>query len=382
MSSLPMGDDERGLSVHDAAAKLMERRAERELPPIEAEETIDAEALEQEALGETAETEEVEEVEAVAQEELELDEQTDADEAEAEAFNFQYVEEVAEAAGMNIDEFLSSVKARTKIDGEEGEIPLADLLKGHQLESSFTRKNQAWLEQKAKDEAKIKEERTLLQDHLNNTVAAFQLAQQQLTSDFQNINWQDLEQKDPQQYVLKRQQFGERQAALNAAIQQASTNYQQQQQQQAEKEAEANETRLVEEHEMLMRKIPEWRDSEQTRLTQSREVGDYLRSMGYSDDEINVLSDHRLVLLARAAMGQSGPSKQKLKLAEKKVKQVQNLVKPGAKKPQGSGAQKAAEDATKKARRTGKTSDVAEALLARRKARSQAQARATRRAPQ
>lgn len=359
--STQMGDD-RGMSVDDAAALLMERRKDTELPPVEAAEDAEFEEV-------TEETEE-----------QDVEEQIDADEEADEALTFEYVEEVAEAAGMSPEEFLTNIKARTKIDGEEGEVALADLLKGHQLESSFTRKNQQWIEQKTAEEAKIQEERKQLHDHLNKAAVTFDLAQKQLTSDFQSIDWNKLQADDPQQFLLKRQQFGERKAALDAAIQQAAQQYQTVQEEQEKERAELEERRLNEEHGKLLKSVPEWND-EQTRIKQAAEVSDYLRRVGFSDDEISTLGDHRIVVLARAALGQ-GVDQKKLKLAEKKVKEVSRLARPGSQKPRGSGAQKAAQEATAKAKKTGKTDDVAAALVARRKARAAERARATRRAPQ
>jgi len=85
-----------------------------------------------------------------------------------------------------------------------------------------------------------------------------------------------------------------------------------------------------------------------------------------------------LIVLARMALGLTGPSKKSLDLAKKKVNQVQRLVKPGSRKPTGGTAQKTVRAAENKLKATGTTDDAAEALIARRNARSTARRRGRR----
>lgn len=376
-STLEAGDQ--GLSESDVAEKLIERRAARAEPPAEepADTEVALESLEKEALGEEPETEEVDTDLDLAEEEQEADDpnpDADGDEDQVTSDKFEFVDEVAEAAGMDTDEFLANIRVKTKVDGADGEVTLAELVKGHQLESSFTRKNQQWIEQKNAETAKLESERSKLADHFQLATTAFDLAQQQLMSDFEGVNWNELQTSNPAEWSAKRQQFGERQARLNQAKNQSAQQIQAAVEQQQKEQAEATDQLLQKEHKMLLEKVPSWTD-ETVRAKEAAEVAEYLQSVGFADSEISELKDHKLIILARAAMGQQGPSKKQLELAKKKVTEAPRLVKPGSSRPQTNGAITAAQKATAKAKKSGDTDDFAQALLARRKARAAQQGR-------
>lgn len=367
-------------SVNAVAERIAARRAEGNAPepePVEEvndepsvhtdDDLVTPEALEQEALGE----------EEVAAEEIEAtdeDEPTDAEPEDEQDIElaFESVDELAELLGLETNDLLSKVKVGTVIDGEAGEITLADLRKGHQLEASFTRKNQAFLEAKKQFEDQQESKRTEIEDHFAKATATMQMAQQQLYSDFSGVDWNALQRDNPAEWTLKRQQFGERQARLQNAMQQTTAQLTEAREKQKQEQTEAQERHLEEQHNLLMASVPAWKDPDKA-ATEGAKVASYLQTMGYTPEELNDLSDHRLILLGRAAMGLAGPTKAKLDLAKKKVKEVQNLVKPGnAQQRRQSGKAaftKKAQEAAKLLKKSGSTEAAAQALLARRQAR-------------
>lgn len=328
------------MSVDDVASRLAARYEQHDEPS-----TPEVEVQ--------AETEEVE-----AQED-----DIDAEEA-TEAETFQNLEELAEATGMELEDFLKTIKARTKVEGEEKEVSLADVLKGYQLESTFTRKNEAFLAQQKEWQAKIQREQAELQQHLQRTGQAFQMAQAQLTHEFNAIDWRQLEKDDPQEYLVKRQKFGERQAQIDHAINQATQNAKavmskQQQQQQAQMEAYTRQ-----QDELLLNALPTWKKPE-VRKNESEKVAQFLMDHGYTADEVGNIRDHRVILMAVNAMKGAKVSTE-ADLAEKKVKQAPKLVKSGARQNLESTKAKKVQSLVRKAKQTGSTDDIAAALLARR----------------
>ena len=309
-----------------------------------------------------------------------------ADDSDAQGveLTFQSVDELAEIIGIEVDDLLSRVTVDTLVDGEPGSITLADMKKGHQLESSFTRKNQAFVSRVKNWEAERESQRTQIADHFAKATTALNMAQQQLYSDYQSINWDQLGKENPAEWTKKRQELGERQARLNQAMQQTTAQIQQAKEQQQRQEEEARENRYAEQHELLMAAVPTWKKSEQKRVKEGTQIAEYLvREIGFTPEEIENLEDHRLILLGRAALGLSGPSKQKLNLAKKKVDEVKKFVRPGNgqdRRDQGKRAfTKRAEEAKATLKKTGATHDAAQALLARKLAR-QASAKRGRRA--
>lgn len=374
-STQPQGDL---TSTEDIANALMARRESRPEPVAEPEQPAEElEALAEEVL-EEPETEEVEPDLDLAEEQQEADDPTpdaEGDEAEG-AERFETIDQLAEATGLELDDFLNSINVNTKVNGSESSVTLAQLVKGHQLESSFTAKNQAWLEEKEATNKRLEAERSKLTNHFQLATTAFNLAQQELMSDFQGINWNQLQQENPSEWAAKRQQFGERQAKLNQAKDQSAQQIQLAVQQQEAERAEATDQQLQQEHKTLLEKVPTWND-EKVRAKEAAEIAEYLDSIGFAADEISSLKDHKLIILARAALGQQGPSKKKLALAKKVIKSTPKLVKPGSQRP-SNGATTSAQKATAKANKTGNIDDVTQALIERANAR-QAKQKARRR---
>ena len=355
------------------------------------DEDVSPEQLRREALGEDDEPgQDDQDEEQVDDDEQELeasadeDEQPDADDEDHQDVElaFESVDELAGLLGMDVDTLLSRVKIGTLVDGEAGEITLADLRKGHQLESSFTRKNQAFLDRQKSFETESEKQRTQTADHFAQATAVLNTAQQQLYADFHGVDWNALQNSNPQEWAVKRQQFGERQARLNQVM--ASTTQQLEKATTEQKSAqdEAQNRQLDEQHDLLMAAVPTWKKDEKIRQKQGTQIAEYLVTMGYSPEEISDLKDHRLILLGRAALGLAGPSKRKLALAQKKIDKVQNLVKPGngqTRRAQGKTAfTKKAQDAQARLKKSGSTEDAAAALLARKQARAASQKRGRR----
>lgn len=344
---------------------------------------VDPELLRKIALGEDAEpAPDAPDTELEADDDQEVaaadteDEPTDADaEDQAVELAFSSIDELADLVGMDVNEMLSQVKISTVVDGEPGEITLADLRKGHQLESSFTRKNQAFIEQQKAFEKEAEEQRAQIADHFAKSTAVLNAAQQELYSEFNGIDWNALQTSNPAEWNMKRQQFGERQARLNQLMKQTTTQLQEATKQQEQADQEAQARHLEDQHNALMAKVPAWKKDENRRAREGKAIAEYLvTEIGFTPDEIDNLSDHRLILLGRAALGLEGPSKRKLSLAEKKVEKVANLVKPGnsaQRRKQGNAAfTKKAQAAKAELKQTGSTDAAAKAILARKLARA------------
>lgn len=254
----------------------------------------------------------------------------EADATDEEAETFETLDEIAEATGMDTETFLRTIKARTKVNGQESEKSLADIIKGYQLESDYTRKNEAFIQkQKQWEEAQVQAQAKLQHD-LQQTGALFQRAQQELTREYNGINWEQLKADDPQQFMLKRQELGERQAQLDHLINNATHHAQQvMQQQEAQKQQRLAEYTKAQDQ-LLLKALPDWKKPE-VRERESREITQFLLDNGYSPQEVGSIVDHRVILMARNAM-KGIDNITKADLAEKKVRAAPKLVKPGPKR--------------------------------------------------
>lgn len=274
----------------------------------------------EEAAGEVEEPEEVEEAAEEAEES-----ETEAEETE-EAPKPKTLKQLAESLGMEYDEFLDSVAAETKIDGLDGQAPLKQLIKNFQLEGSLNRKLMEHAEQKKALDQQVQQYRQTLEADVTTLKNHFQLAEKMLFDEFQNIDWNTLEQTDPTEYLRLRTRFQDRHQALGQALQYIGTQEQQKQLEQSQK----FNAFVAEEAKKLSNSVPEWKDAEVMKKDKSA-LKEYLKSHGYSDEEVGQVYDHRHVLILRDAMRYRDLQNKKL-MVTKKVVEAPKLQKPGAKK--------------------------------------------------
>ncbi len=211
-----------------------------------------------------------------------------------------------------------------KVDGEEIEVSLDELLKGYSRNSSFTKKSQALAEEKRQMEA--------LQQQYNQDLAQIQAERQQYAqqlqsviersnlSQFANIDWERLRTEDPIEFVTKREEFREAQEGIARL---------QQEQQAAMQKAEAANQKQWEqsvrsEHAALVEKMPEWGDPGKQKKLAS-ELRSYAASVGFQQEEIESLIDHRSFIVLNKArlydeMQKANPKAKKLKNKPKVIR--------------------------------------------------------------
>lgn len=323
-----------------------------------------AQQLQERWKGEEPETEKAEEVEEVEAPEAEAStDEVDAEETEEEA-RFETLTELAEAADMDFDEFMSSIKATVKVNGEQSEVSLSDLSKGYQLESDYTRKNMEFVEQKRQFDEFQQKAQTELQAQLERAGHVFNMAQQQLMHEYSATNWEQLKADDLTQFMLKQNEFGKRQAQLNQAIQQAEQQANAFREKQKE-EADAKQLEYLQrQDELLLSALPDWKN-DKVREEQSKKVAEYLIANGFTPEETGNISDHRILLMAHKAM-KNDVMAQETDVAKKKVVKSPKLVKANARQDDQF-AQKKVKRLKAKLKSTGDLDDAAQLLLARKK---------------
>ena len=355
--STPTGDSVEITDVDTAAQALLARFEQHGKPAVSDE--IPTEQAEE------VEIEEVETVETDAADgdEITESEETDATDKELEA-SFETLSELAEATGMDQEEFLKNIKATVKVQGEQSEVNLAELIKGYQLQSDYTRKNEAFLNQKKEWEAQQEQARNELTAEFQKTGAAFRVAQDELMREYHATDWATLEKDDPQQFLIKRQKFGERQASLDAQINQATQHAQAYAEKQQQERQQFSQQQLQKEEELLLSALPNWSNAE-TRKAESVKVGEYLMNQGFNAEEVGNITDHRLIVMAQKAM-QADKVAGDTDVALKKVKKAPKLIKPNARQTPNQAKAARTAKLMKVAKSTGRPEDIAAALISRR----------------
>ena len=264
-------------------------------------------------------------------------------------------EDDAEEVDEDSDEQPQSLKL--KVNGEELEKPLDEVIALAQQGLDYTKKTQEVAEQrKALEEyaqtIKVQEEafqqQVQLQQALIGDVAELTAIDKQLAQ-FNDVNWQELSDTDfveAQKLFFTFNQLQQKRSELATGLETKAQQVQQQ-------EAKRLQERIEKGKEILAKEIPNWsRETTQELVAVGKEYG-------FTDDELGTIIDPRHVKVLHDAM--QWRKLQKNSVVKNKVSQAKPVVKPGSKdtKQEATSAKRQVRDALRK---TGK-SDLAQKLI-------------------
>ena len=293
---------------------------------------VTPEAVEQEVVEESEASAEDVEVEDTSTEEFSEDSEYDPEAGS---------EETNEA-----DDEDGSQTYTVRVDGEEVEVTIDELLSGYSRTQDYTRKTMALADQRKSLETEIeqiRQERTQLTQVLE---------QLDVQDQEQEPNWEALYQQDPQQWAVQREMWRTKQERKRALVEEKQRLLQAQ---------EADKQRVIsqfveQEKGKLTEVLPQWRD-EKIAKAEKAKVADYAKRIGFSDKEISQFYDHRAVTTLYKAM-----KFDELKGGKPKAKkQATPVAKAGAATttPKGRDAYRKSQQRLAK---TGKVADAASAF--------------------
>lgn len=220
-------------------------------------------------------------------------------------------------------------KYRVKVSGEEVEVSLDELLNGYSRTADYQKKTQSLAEQRKAVEAdrvKIEEAAKTRETYAQRLQVIEQLLQQQ----DQSQDLASLKSEDPIAYAVAMAEKMERDKQLQAVqierqrVQQEQQSYTQAQ---LQKHIQAEQAKLVE-------AIPEFKDDVKAEVVR-RDIRNYAKSQGFTDQELSQVYDSRAVLaLYKAAQYDklmAGKS-----VTSKKVANAPKTIRPGTSNPQSS----------------------------------------------
>ena len=243
----------------------------------------------------------------------------------------------AEEAESQEEEVEELPKYRVKVSGEEVEVSLDELLNGYSRTADYQKKTQSLAEQRKAVEAdrvKIDEAAKTRETYAQRLQVIEQLLQQQ----DQGQDLASLKSEDPIAYAVAMGEKMERDKQLQAVqierqrVQQEQQSYTQGQ---LQKHIQAEQAKLVE-------AIPEFKDDVKAEVVR-RDIRNYAKSQGFTDQELSQVYDSRAVLaLYKAAqydklMAGKG-------VTSKKVANAPKTIRPGTSNPQSSENETAKKD--------------------------------------
>jgi hypothetical protein len=241
---------------------------------------------------------------------------------------------------------------KVKASGEEVEVELDELIKGYQQGADYTKKSQALAEQRKAFEAErnhleyVKQERQAYAQKL-------QALDSFLSQQDQGVNLEYLKETDPIGYAVAVADQNQREKQLAVV-----RNEQQRlaQQQQSEQQTSL-QNHLRQESEKLTSLIPELATAQGDAVR--KQIRDYAKSVGWSDQELSQLYDSRAVVTLYNGMKYQQLQKSKPEV-NKKLQAAPKMMRSGTSAPptKSSGDKQVMQ----RLRETGKVSDAAKAF--------------------
>jgi len=289
------------------------------------------------------------------------EEQESEPEQEAEAEDEQAPEEADDTAESDeseeeadADDEEPEPEAKTytvKVNGEEVEVTEDELLAGYSRTSDYTRKTQEIAALRKQLEPELESVRAEREQYARLLTRL----EEQVGGNEQEPDWDALRRNDPYGFAEQWaawQQKQQRRQAIQTEKQRLESIRQQEAAQQRAKI-------LKQEDELLLSAVPEWKD-QKVRQKETAELVQFARDLGFNDDELTNVTDHRAIVLMRdAAAYRRMMAKTKGKVAAPKASSKKTL-KPGA--PQAPRKKSALDDAKKRLARTGSVEDAASVL--------------------
>jgi hypothetical protein len=236
-----------------------------------------------------------------------------------------------------------------KVDGKEVTVTLEELQKGYSRTQDYTRKTQ----QIAEVRKQVEQETQAVRAERQQYAQLLGALQAQLQATEPQVDLDRLYNEDPIEWVRQKEVLRDRQEKAYAiqAEQQRLAQLSQQEQQRAMEE------HLESQKDALLAALPEWRDPKKAKAEKAL-VLESAKSVGFSDEDLKSVYDHRLVLLLRkAAMYDQMVSKRQ------GIKPVVNNG-PRPAKPGAAGRVSTTTESTRAKQRLAKTGRVDDAASA------------------
>ena len=252
---------------------------------LDAEESNDKPEVENEEVA----TEAVEETDEEALEE-EVEEESEEDEPEA-------TEDEDESEEEDEVEVEERKTYRVKSGGEEKDVTLEELVSGYQKGDDYTKKSQTLAEQRKVVEAEakaIQEAQSIREQYAQR----LNQVQQILTEGKEDMaDLEQLKENDPIQYAIKVAEQTEQNKKIQLVQQEQARLAQESNQYRAQQQAQivANESKV------LTEKVKEFSDPKKAEQIKS-DIRSFGKSVGFTDDELAQVYDHRHVIILQKAM--------------------------------------------------------------------------------
>ena len=243
-----------------------------------------------------------------------------------------------------------------KVDGQDRQVTLDELKNGYSRQSDYSKKTQALAdERRGLDTERDKVTTELEAVKKERDDYAVKLKSFIKSDKQEDIDWDKVYEQDPIEYVRLKAEADRKKEIRQQAEAELKSIQQKQDEEQKKKYADYVTTQSN----MLSEKVPEFADPVKKGKIQAN-VKNYLNEIGFSDQELSMLTDHRTVMVAIEGMKYS--QLKKAKLGDKKVKNIPRVSKSGIPVSKDDANYERRKDAIKRVK-SGKSGDMLEAFM-------------------
>lgn len=218
-----------------------------------------------------------------------------------------------------------SFKLNVKVDGQQSQHSLADVLKNYQTESSVTNKSKALSGERKKFEDAVATKAVEIKQSLELNQRLAQVLQEEIVSEFQSVDWDDLREFNPAEWSAKRQELGAKYQKIErvqAELGQQATDAAAQAQQQT---TAKQQVYLKDQWDKMLDNNPSWGDE----AVYDKDMGAIREfaagAYGFTQQDFSTVLDSRIIEMAKDAQAY----RQGKAFAEKKVVKVPKMQKRG-----------------------------------------------------
>lgn len=235
---------------------------------------------------------------------------------------------------------------RVKVDGEEREVPLEELLKGYSRTEDYTRKTQKLAEDRKAAEAELASVRA---ERAQYATTLGKLEEFLTSSTPQEPDWVALQRENPDQFPIefaawqvRKRQLDDVRAEKKAAEEKVLAD-----------RIAAMEQTMATEQARLLEAIPEWNDESKAKTEKVALVA-FAKDQGFTAQELAGIYDHRVLVLLRKAMLHDKAAKT---ASQPAVRKTAPVLQPAA----AQSAKPPVSDVTRARQRLAQTGDVKDA---------------------
>jgi hypothetical protein len=263
--------------------------------------------------------------------------------------------EAEEDASEQDDASFDLLSATVEVDGEE--ITVEELKRGSMRQRDYTRKTQELAEARKELEANFEEIQRERAQYAQMLPALQERLQQPVE---QEPDWDTLYDTDPVMAAKAERQWRKQQEERAAQLQAVEAERQRMMGLEQQRLEQMQARYFEEQRELLPELIPEWRDNS-VASKEAKDIRGFLLKEGFSEQDVNGLTNATLVKLARKAMlydqGQTRATEAKKKPKTQKTKTLKAGSRSTQPRPKSERQQ-----ALQRVRQTGRVQDAAAAI--------------------